>query len=43
MNAIELSHIEKSFGGFAIQDLNLTVPCGRKVYHHPLGPGGPGA
>ncbi len=28
MNAIELSHIEKSFGGFAIQDLNLTVPCG---------------
>ena len=28
MNAIELSHISKSFGGFAIQDLNLTVPSG---------------
>ena len=28
MNAIELSHIRKSFGGFAIQDLCLTVPSG---------------
>lgn len=28
MNAIELSHIHKSFGEFAIQDLSLTVPCG---------------
>ncbi len=28
MNAIELSHIHKSFGSFAIQDLNLTVPAG---------------
>lgn len=27
-NAIELNHICKSFGGFAIQDLNLTVPSG---------------
>ena len=28
MNAIELNHIHKSFGGFAIQDLSLTVPSG---------------
>ena len=28
MNAIELSHINKSFGAFAIQDLNLTIPSG---------------
>ena len=28
MNAIELSHISKSFGSFAIQGLNLTIPCG---------------
>ena len=28
MNAIELSHVNKSFGSFAIQDLNLTVPTG---------------
>ena len=28
MNAIELSHICKSFGDFAIQDLTLTVPSG---------------
>lgn len=28
MNAIELSHVNKSFGGFAIQDLSLTVPSG---------------
>lgn len=28
MNAIELSHINKSFGEFAIQDLSLTVPSG---------------
>ena len=28
MNAIELSHIQKSFPGFAIQDLCLTVPSG---------------
>ncbi len=28
MNAIELSHIHKSLGGFAIEDLNLTVPSG---------------
>ena len=28
MNAIELSHICKSFGSFAIQDLSLTVPSG---------------
>lgn len=28
MNAIELSHINKSFGGFAIQDLCLEVPSG---------------
>ena len=28
MNAIELSHMQKSFGGFTIQDLNLTVPSG---------------
>lgn len=28
MNAIELSHINKSFGGFAIRDLSLTVPSG---------------
>ena len=28
MNAIELSHIHKSLGGFAIQDLSLTVPSG---------------
>ena len=28
MNAIELSHIQKSFGDFAIQDLCLTVPSG---------------
>ena len=28
MNAVELSHIHKSLGGFAIQDLSLTVPSG---------------
>ena len=28
MNAIELSHINKSFGDFAIRDLNLAVPSG---------------
>ena len=28
MNAIELSHISKSFGDFAIRDLNLVVPSG---------------
>ena len=28
MNAIELSHINKSFSGFAIRDLCLTVPSG---------------
>ena len=28
MSAIELSHINKSFGDFAIRDLNLTVPSG---------------
>ncbi|WP_325200471.1 ABC transporter ATP-binding protein [Oscillibacter sp.] len=28
MNAIELSHIHKSFGEFAIRDLCLTVPSG---------------
>lgn len=28
MNAIELTHINKSFGEFAIQDLSLTVPSG---------------
>ena len=28
MNAIELTHINKSFGDFAIRDLNLTVPSG---------------
>ena len=28
MNAIELSHIHKDFGDFALQDLNLTVPSG---------------
>lgn len=28
MNAIELSHIYKSFGEFAIQDLSLAVPAG---------------
>ncbi len=28
MNAIELSHIHKSLGGFSIQDLSLTVPSG---------------
>lgn len=28
MNAIELNHIRKSFGGFALQDLNLSVPSG---------------
>ena len=28
MNVIELSHIQKSFGEFAIRDLNLTVPAG---------------
>ena len=28
MNAIELSHICKSFGSFAIRDLSLTVPSG---------------
>lgn len=28
MNAIELNHIEKSFPGFAIRDLSLTVPSG---------------
>lgn len=28
MNAIELKHIHKSFGTFAVQDLNLTVPQG---------------
>ena len=28
MNAIELSHICKSFGSFAIQDLTLAVPSG---------------
>lgn len=28
MNAIELSHIHKSFGSFAIQDLSLAVPQG---------------
>ncbi|MCI9643444.1 MAG: ABC transporter ATP-binding protein [Oscillibacter sp.] len=28
MNAIELNHICKSFGEFAIQDLSLTVPSG---------------
>ncbi len=28
MNVIELSHIHKSFGSFAIQDLCLTVPRG---------------
>ena len=28
MNAIKLSHINKSFGDFAIRDLNLMVPSG---------------
>ena len=28
MNAIKLSHINKSFGDFAIRDLNLTVHRG---------------
>ena len=28
MNAIELTHIHKRFPGFAIEDLNLTVPGG---------------
>ena len=28
MTAIELSHVNKSFGDFAIQDLSLTVPGG---------------
>ncbi|MCI8819567.1 MAG: ABC transporter ATP-binding protein, partial [Oscillibacter sp.] len=28
MNAIELTHVHKSFGEFAIQDLNLIVPSG---------------
>ena len=28
MNAIELSHIQKSFGDFAIRDLSLAVPSG---------------
>lgn len=28
MNAIELSHLHKSFGDFAIRDLSLTVPGG---------------
>ena len=28
MNAIELTHIHKSFGAFAIQDLTLAVPSG---------------
>lgn len=28
MNAIELSHVNKAFPGFAIQDLSLTVPGG---------------
>ena len=28
MNAIELTHIHKSFPGFAIRDLSLTVPSG---------------
>lgn len=28
MNAIELNHICKSFGEFAIRDLSLTVPSG---------------
>ena len=28
MNVIELSHIQKSFGDFAIRNLNLTVPAG---------------
>ncbi len=28
MNAIELSHINKAFPGFAIRDLSLTVPSG---------------
>ena len=28
MNAIELTHINKSFGDFAIRDLNLAVPSG---------------
>lgn len=28
MNAIELSHIHKSFGAFAIRDLCLEVPSG---------------
>ena len=28
MNAIELSHMQKSFGDFAIRDLNLMVPSG---------------
>ena len=28
MNAIELNHIHKSFGSFAVQDLSLAVPSG---------------
>lgn len=28
MNAIELSHIQKNFTGFSLQDLSLTVPGG---------------
>lgn len=28
MNAIELSHVNKTLGEFAIRDLNLTVPAG---------------
>lgn len=28
MNAIEFNHVNKSFGSFAIEDLNLTVPTG---------------
>ena len=28
MNAIELNHVNKSFGAFAIRDLTLAVPSG---------------
>lgn len=28
MNAIELKHVTKSFGSFAIRDLSLTIPAG---------------
>lgn len=33
MNAIEMKHVSKTYGSFAIKDLNLTLPEGLSLIH----------